>query len=80
MAALELVCDKTSKETFPTEWNVPARIRAAALARGVIVRASVDTIVVCPPLIITPKEIDLIASTLDAALADVGGTIATHEG
>jgi putrescine aminotransferase len=53
---------------------VPARIRAAALQRGVIVRASLDTIVVCPPLIIKEKEIDLIAATLDAAIEEVAGS------
>jgi len=71
MAAVELVRDKTSKESLPAEWNVPARIRAAALARGVIIRASVDTIVVCPPLVITAQEIDLLASTIDAAIGEV---------
>jgi putrescine---pyruvate transaminase len=71
MGAIELVRDKVSKEPPPAEWNLAARIRAAALARGVIIRASVDTVVVCPPLIITPKEIDRIASTIDAAIAEV---------
>jgi len=68
MGAIELVRDKRTKEPLPAELNVPARIRNAALQRGVIVRASVDTIVVCPPLIIKEKEIDLLAATLDAAI------------
>lgn len=76
MGAIELVRDKTSKEPLPGEWNVPARIRAAVLARGVIIRASVDTVVVCPPLIITPKEIDLIAATIDAAITEVSAELA----
>ncbi len=54
---------------------MPARLRAATLARGVIVRASADTIVVCPPLIIQPKEIDLIAETLNAAIDQVTGEL-----
>ena len=78
MGAIELVRDKTSKEPLPPAWNVPARIRAAALARGVIIRASVDSIVVCPPLIIKAKEIDLIASTIDAAIAEVSVALAGH--
>jgi len=69
MAAVELVGDRQTREPIPTELNIPARIREAALQRGVIVRASVDTIVVCPPLIIKEKEIDVIVATLDAALA-----------
>lgn len=75
MGAIELVSDKTSKAPLPGEWNVAARIRAATLARGVIVRASADTVVVCPPLIVTPKEIDLIASTLDAAISEVSAEL-----
>jgi len=78
MGAIELVRDKTSKEPLPGEWNVPARIRAAALARGVIIRASVDTVVVCPPLIITPKEIDLLASTIDSAIGEVSAALVPH--
>jgi len=69
MGAIELVHDRATKAPIPAELGIPARIRDAALQRGVIVRASVDTIVVCPPLIIKEKEIDLIAATLDAAIA-----------
>jgi putrescine---pyruvate transaminase len=68
MAAIELVRDRTTKESFPAELNIPARIRSACLARGLIVRASPDAVVICPPLIIQPKEIDFLASTLDAAI------------
>lgn len=71
MAAVELVRDKRTKEPLAADLNVPARIRKAALDRGVIVRASGDTIAVCPPLIIKPKEIDLIATTLDEAIGEV---------
>jgi adenosylmethionine-8-amino-7-oxononanoate aminotransferase len=44
----------------------------------VIIRASADTIVVCPPLIITPQEIALLASTIDAAIAEVSAALALH--
>ena len=69
MGAIELVRDRRPRNRFPAELGVPARIRNAALQRGVIVRASVDTIVVCPPLIITKREIDRLAATLEAAVA-----------
>jgi putrescine aminotransferase len=68
MGAIELVRDKVSKEPIPATLGVPMRIRDAALQRGVIVRASVDTIVICPPLIITKNEVDRIAETLNAAI------------
>jgi putrescine---pyruvate transaminase len=76
MAAIELVRDRASKEPFPASLSVPVRIRSAARARGVIVRASADTVVVCPPLIITPKEIDQIVTTLDAAIEEVSTQLA----
>lgn len=75
MAALELVADKAKKEPFAAALNVPLRIRKAALDRGVIVRASVDTIVVCPPLIITPAEIDRLTATLDEAIVSVAAEL-----
>ena len=75
MGALELVSDKASKVPLSAELNVPARIRGAALQRGVIVRASVDTIVVCPPLTIKEKEIDQIVATLDEALMQVSAEL-----
>ena len=69
MGAIELVRDKATKASLPPALGIPARIRNATVQRGVIVRASVDTIVVCPPLIITEKEIDRLATTVDAAIA-----------
>ena len=68
MGALELVANRQTQEPFAPALNVPFRIRAAALARGVIVRASAETVVVCPPLIITAAQIDYLVSVLDEAL------------
>ena len=75
MGAIELVRDRETKEPFPASLNIPGRIRSAAMARGVIVRASADTVVVCPPLIIQRQEIDRLAATLDAAIAEVSGAL-----
>ncbi len=79
MGAIELVQDRARKAPFPPDLGVPARVRAATLARGVIVRASVDTVVVCPPLIIQRHEIDMLVSAIDAALGDVTAQL-TAEG
>jgi putrescine aminotransferase len=75
MGALELVADRQTKEPFAPALNVPLRIRAAGLKRGVIVRASAETIVVCPPLIITPAQIDYLVSVLDEALETVAAEL-----
>ena len=71
MGAIELVRDRATREPLPADWNIPGRIRDASRARGVILRASVDNIVVCPPLIIERDEITFLAETLDAAIAEV---------
>ena len=75
MGALELVADKATKEPFAAALKVPQRIRQAALNRGIIVRASAETIVVCPPLIIKPAEIDRLAAVLDEAIAGVAAEL-----
>ena len=75
MGAVEFVKDKSSKEPLPLELRVPVRVRAAMLRRGVIVRASADTIVVCPPLIIEREEISRLATTLDESIAEVCGAL-----
>ena len=74
MGAIELVRDK-ERGALPAGGTVPARIRAAALRRGVIIRASVDTIVVCPPLIITRAQIDAIVRVLRDAIAAVAAEV-----
>jgi adenosylmethionine-8-amino-7-oxononanoate aminotransferase len=75
MAALEIVRDKQKKEPFPEALRVPARIRAAALERGVIVRASAEMVVVCPPLIVKPAEIDRIAEVLRQSIEEVAAQV-----
>ena len=76
MGAVELVRDRETKEPLPAELKAGARIRNACLERGVIVRASLDTIVVCPPLIVTPKQIDEIVSALDVSIGEVENELA----
>jgi putrescine aminotransferase len=66
MGAVELVRDRDTKEPVPPEWTL--RIRRSALDAGVIVRASGNMIVVCPPLIVGREEIDRLVNALDDAL------------
>lgn len=71
MAAVEIVRDRAARAPFPPDAQVPVRIREAALRRGLIVRASGDLIVLCPPLVITPAQIDVVARILRAAITEV---------
>jgi 4-aminobutyrate--pyruvate transaminase len=73
IAALEVIADKASKESFPPSEGVAAHVGTCALDHGVITRALGDTVNFCPPLIITREEIDELfdgtAKALDDTLA-----------
>ncbi len=67
MGALEMSPDKTAGG-FATPGKVGARMATELLDRGVIVRAVVDSIVMCPPMIITADELDEMFAPMEAAL------------
>jgi 4-aminobutyrate---pyruvate transaminase len=69
MGGLELVADKRSKRAFEAKQGVAARCVRFAEEEGLIVRAVIgDTVTICPPLIITPEEIDELFARLARAL------------
>ncbi len=67
MGALEMV-PKAGAKGFATPGKVGAKMAAELLARGVIVRAVVDSIVMCPPMVITAEELDEMFAPMEAAL------------
>ena len=67
MGALEMVPQAGAKG-FKTPGKVGARMAAELLERGVIVRAVVDSIVMCPPMVITEAELDEMFAPMEAAL------------
>ncbi len=71
IAGVELVTDKQAKTGLEPAGTLGARANTALLERGIISRAVVDTMAFCPPLIVTDQEIDIIESSLEAALNDV---------
>jgi adenosylmethionine-8-amino-7-oxononanoate aminotransferase len=76
MAAIELVRDRERREPFAAELRVPHRVRAAALQRGLITRASAEAVMLCPPLVVTRPQIDEIVRLLGEAIAAVGAELA----
>jgi 4-aminobutyrate---pyruvate transaminase len=69
MGALELVADKRTKRSFETTRDVAARCVRAAQAEGLIVRSLAgDMISLCPPLIISPQQLDELFARLGRAL------------
>jgi len=70
MGAIELVADKTTKRPFPPEQKLGQHLAARAQEHGLFVRAIGDAVVMAPPLIITPAEVDDLLARLGKALAE----------
>jgi len=69
MGGIELVADKRTKRAFDAKAGVAMHCVAAAQAEGLIVRALAgDTVSLCPPLIISAQELDLLFGRLSRAL------------
>jgi adenosylmethionine-8-amino-7-oxononanoate aminotransferase len=79
LVGLELVADRQTRRPFPPGDRVVERVVAAARRRGLLVYSSKgcadgvagDVVLLGPPLIITPEEIELVAERLAAAVAEV---------
>jgi 4-aminobutyrate--pyruvate transaminase len=66
----ELVQNKTTKAAFDAKRAVGAKCMQLCQERGLIVRAVGDVIVLCPPFIVTPDQIDEIFTLLAQGLDD----------
>ena len=62
MAAIDMTKDRAI---------TPEQVRDAALDRGIIIRASGDAVVVCPPLIIAETDLDRLVDAVSDAISDV---------
>ena len=76
IGGLEIVADKASREQYAPERKAAPLIMGKAVEEGLFVRAvGGDTIGICPPLIITEKEIDdlfdRVARSLDMAATEL---------
>ncbi|SFT81732.1 aspartate aminotransferase family protein [Sedimentitalea nanhaiensis] len=76
IAGIELVLDKAAKTAAETPGKLGGYAAARLFEHGVISRAAVDTITLCPPLIVTRSDIDglLVAlrKSLDETLVEFG--------
>jgi 4-aminobutyrate---pyruvate transaminase len=76
IGAVEIVKNKATREQFDQQVKANAQIVGKCLAHGLIVRPLPgDTIGICPPLIITAEEIDLLFDRLEAGLDDALGAM-----
>ena len=69
VGAVELVADKATKRSFDPKAGVGPRAAAFAEAEGLLLRfLAGDVLSICPPLVITPQEIDELFDRLGRAL------------
>ncbi|EXL09859.1 aspartate aminotransferase family protein [Aquamicrobium defluvii] len=77
MGAIEIVRDKATRERFEGEGRAAVVVRDHAIASGLMLRATGDTMILSPPLIWTRETIDLacdrIVKALDLAEKDLFG-------
>jgi putrescine aminotransferase len=68
MAAVELVADKATKQSFEASEKVGLRVGKELVKRGLYTRMRGDTICLAPPLITTAEQIDTIVETVRASI------------
>jgi 4-aminobutyrate--pyruvate transaminase len=68
IGGIELVADKASKRGFLPSHGIAPKGAAFAQEEGLITRAILDTLALCPPLIITEPEIDEMFDRMTRAL------------
>jgi len=75
MGAIEIVRDRQTKERFKPSGSAAVVVRDHAIAHGLMMRATGDTMILSPPLIWTRDTIDMacdrIVKALDLAEADL---------
>ncbi|MEQ1942821.1 aspartate aminotransferase family protein [Mesorhizobium sp. VNQ89] len=77
MGAIEIVRSKETRERYKPSGSAAVVIRDHAIANGLMLRATGDTMILSPPLIWTRETIDeacdIILKALDLAQADLAG-------
>jgi 4-aminobutyrate--pyruvate transaminase len=68
IAGVELVADKESGRPFNLRQGVAAKVISLCEEEGLILRATADTVAICPPLIIQGGEINTLFDCLERAL------------
>lgn len=70
IAAVELVKNKTTRESFPPGAAIAGYFAERAHAHGLVLRALGEAVALCPPLVIEPAETDEMLARFTRALRD----------
>ncbi|MGX1099403.1 aspartate aminotransferase family protein [Amorphus sp. MBR-141] len=76
IGAVELVADKSLEVPAEPTGKLGAAMNAILLEKGLISRPMYDAMALCPPLIVTEKQIDTIVETMAASLDELQRTAA----
>ena len=68
IGAVELVADKATRQAFVPPMVVATKCAAFALEEGVILRNILDSVAICPPLVIKEDELGALFDRLETAL------------
>ena len=71
LQGLELVRDRATKEHFPLEVGLAARLTESLKRRGIWLRVPAFILPIAPPLMISAQEMDQLCDAVDSALGDV---------
>jgi len=79
IAAVELVADKKTKACFSKPGRIGAYLAMRAQHHGIITRSIGDAIALCPPLITTEAEINIIVERFERALSETSCWFESNE-
>ncbi|XP_060187328.1 gamma aminobutyrate transaminase 1, mitochondrial isoform X1 [Lycium barbarum] len=68
--ATEFADNKSPNDPFPPEWGIGTYFGAQCQKNGMLVRVAGDTIMMSPPFIVTPEEVDELISIYGKALRE----------
>jgi putrescine aminotransferase len=80
LGAVDLVADKATRRRHSNPGELARVVRDHAWRRGLIVRPIGEAVALCPPLIISPSELDELFSLLRRALDDTLATMLERQG
>lgn len=66
----EFTDNKSPNDAFPPEWGVGAYFGAQCEKHGMLIRVAGDNIMMSPPFIMTPEEVDELIEKFGKALRD----------
>lgn len=79
LAAVEIVKDKKSRETWGTDIRAAFRVRAHCFEQGIVMRAARDCVYCSPPFVMTHAQVDELVDTfrrcLDLTAAELGAAV-----